>query len=164
MGLLDDTKKVTDAVADELTDIDLSATRKQRFRINGDNNRILELNVSDMGIITRVNEIYPKLQKLAVEASKLTFDDDDESTLNRAGTTIKEIDLKMRELIDELFDSNVSEICAPSGSMYDPFDGKFRFEHIIESLAELYSNNFSEQFKKMSANVNKHTAKYTGMK
>ena len=32
-------------------DIDLSAIRKKRFRIDGDNNRFIELNTSDMNIL-----------------------------------------------------------------------------------------------------------------
>ena len=52
-----------------VVDIELGSLRKQRFRINGDNNRILELNTSDMGIITRLSELYPKLQELADKAS-----------------------------------------------------------------------------------------------
>ena len=70
-------------------------------------------------------------------------------------------DAEMRELMDYLFDSPVSAVCAPQGSMYDPFNGKYRFEHIMETLFALYESNIEAEYKKMKANVNKRTAKYT---
>lgn len=145
-------------------DIDLSATRKKRFRIDGDNNRYLELNTSDMSIVTRLDNLYPKLEKLSQEASIKQLDKqeaDSEKALSKISQALIKIDVQMRGILDEIFDSNVSEICAPSGSMFDPFNGEFRFEHIIDVLTKLYENNLNTEFKKMAAKVKKRTAKYT---
>lgn len=145
-------------------DIDLSATRKKRFRIDGDSNRYLELNTSDMGIISRLNDLYPRLQKLSQEAAEKQFDKqetDNETALAKISRTLVRIDTQMRQILDEIFDSNVSEVCAPSGSMFDPFNGEFRFEHIIDVLSKLYTNNLNDEFKKMSIKMKKHTSKYT---
>lgn len=145
-------------------DIDLSATRKKRFRIDGDNNRYLELNTSDMNIVTRLDNLYPKLEKLSQEASIKQLDKqeaDSEKALSKISQALIKIDFQMRQILDEIFDSNVSEMCAPSGSMFDPFNGEFRFEHIIDVLTKLYENNLNTEFKKMAAKVKKRTAKYT---
>ena len=145
-------------------DIDLSATRKKRFRIDGDNNRYLELNTSDMSIVTRLDNLYPKLEKLSQEASIKQLDKqeaDSEKALSKISQALIKIDFQMRQILDEIFDSNVSEVCAPSGSMFDPFNGEFRFEHIIDVLTKLYENNLNTEFKKMAAKVKKRTAKYT---
>lgn len=145
-------------------DIDLSVTRKKRFRINGDNNTFLELNTSDMGIITRLEQLYPKLQKLSQDASIKQLDkneEDDENSLTKISNILVKIDMEMRQIIDEIFDSNVSEVCAPSGSMFDPFNGEFRFEHIIDVISKLYENNINAEFKKMSDKMKKRTSKYT---
>lgn len=145
-------------------DIDLSATRKKRFRIDGDNNRYLELNTSDMSIITRLDNLYPKLQKLSQDAATKQLDKqeaDEEKALTKISQALTKIDVQMRQILDEIFDSNVSEVCAPSGSMFDPFNGTFRFEHIIDVLTRLYENNLNDEYKKMSARMKKRTAKYT---
>lgn len=145
-------------------DIDLSATRKKRFRIDGDNNRYLELNTSDMSIITRLDNLYPKLQKLSQEASLKQLDKDDtkdEKAITKISQSLMKIDIQMRQILDEIFDSNVSEMCAPSGSMFDPFNGEFRFEHIIDVLTKLYEANINSEFKKMADRMKKHTSKYT---
>lgn len=155
--------EVSDTVFDG--DIDLSATRKKRFRIDGDNNRYLELNTSDMGIIVRIENLYPKLQQLAQDAAvkQLEIQESEEggSSYTKIAEALVLIDSKMREILDEIFDSNVSEMCAPDGSMFDPFNGEFRFEHIIDVLSKLYENNINEEYKKMSAKMKKRTSKYT---
>lgn len=159
------TEEKKTAVEENIIDIDLSPIRKKRFRINGDNDKILELNTSDVSIFNRLQDAYPKLEELASKATALGDDTDgDEDGIKKFTDTLKEIDTTMRESIDYIFDSNVSEVCAPFGSMYDPLNGKFRYEHIIETLAALYENNFDEEVRKIKNRVTKHTDKYTKKK
>ena len=146
--------------------IDLSAIRKKRFHVNRDTGTpgILELDTSDLSIITRLEQLYPKLQQLSQDASVkrlLQKDENDENVLTKLSQALTKIDMEMRKLVDEIFDSNVSEVCAPSGSMFDPFNGEFRFEHIIDALSKLYENNINAEFKKMSEKMKKRTSKYT---
>ncbi len=148
-------------------DIDLSALRKKRIRIDGDDNKIIEINVSDMGVINRLQEAYDRLISLAntynlqEEESKAEADDDD-FDVGKTVETLRILDKEMRELVDFVFQANVSEVCASDGTMADPVNGQFRFEYIIEKFLAVYDKNFTEEFKKMSKNVKKHTNKYTG--
>lgn len=148
--------------SNNIIDIDLSVTRKKRFRIDGDDNRVIELNTSDMTILNRLDEADRQLRELADKANFELADVEDE---NR--DIVKELlatDKQMREIIDYLFDAPVSDVCAPDGSMYDPFNGKYRFEHIMETLFVQYENNIAEEIKKMRKNVQKYTSKYTNTK
>ena len=151
-------------MAEDIKDISLST--KKSYRIDGDNNRILCLDTSDMNIMIRLEETYPEIQKLAVEAgdriTASTGSDDLGSSLNDITEILKDIDKRMREKVDYIFASDVSDKCAPHGNMFDPVNGgEFRFEHIIEVLSSLYANNITSEFKKMQERVKKHTAKYT---
>lgn len=161
--MLTDPKK--DVKEESVIDVDLSPIRKKRFRINGDDEKILELNVSDLNIFVRLNDAYPKLDKLAHDAIEKLPDEDadvtDLESTNEIAKTLTEIDSEMRNLLDYIFDAPVSEVCASEGSMYDPFGGKLRYEHILETLSALYENNLNAEVKKMTQRVNKHTAKYT---
>lgn len=154
-------------MAEEIKDISLSS--KKSFRIDGDNNRIIYLDTSDMNIMVRLNEVYPEIQKLAVDAqnrlatSKDSKSEDDEETspLNDISEILKDIDKQMRVKLNYIFASEVADICEPTGNMYDPVNGEYRFEHIIDVLTRLYANNLTAEFKKMQDRVKKHTAKYT---
>lgn len=157
-------------VMNDVVDISLSAIRKKRIRIDGDDNRIIELNTSDLNILSRLKEAYPKLVSFTQEAVNKWPDTDiadrddiyDSPELNDVITILQDIDKKMRDLIDYIFDSKVADICAPFGSMYDPVNGEFRFEHIINTLSNLYETDLSAEMQKMSTRINKHTSKYTG--
>lgn len=167
--LYDEENKVDEVVEQpieeesKVIDLDLSKTEKRKIRINGDNNRILELNTSDLGIVSRLNQLYPKLNKLAEKyANAVTTEGkSDEEVVDEAADFIKNIDTDIRKIVDEIFDSNVSEVCAPDGSMLDPFFGLYRFEYIIEQLSNLYSENIEREIKAMNKRMQKHTAKYT---
>lgn len=146
--------------------IDLSATRKKRFNVDlgSGSYRVLEIDTSDMTIINRLEQLYPKLQKLSQEAALKQLDlkdNDNERVITKLSQALTKIDAQMREIVDEIFNSNVSEVCAPSGSMFDPFNGEFRFEHIIDKISALYRNNVNDEFKKMAAKMRKRTSKYT---
>ena len=140
----------------DIIDVELSNIKKKRFRINGDNNKILELNVSDMNIVSRIREAYPKLE--AIQAKVLKFSES-EDTDEKGAEALKEFDKDMRELIDFIFNANVSEICADDGSMYDPMGGMFRYEYIMDKITSLYETNLNNEFKQMRARVNKYAKK-----
>ena len=149
----------------DVQDIDLSATAKKRFRINGDDNKIIYLNTSDMLAIERFRETYPKLMELAQDASdklvNVNTDEFSETELDKTADILKDINTKMCEYVDFIFDCKVAEICCDGGSMYDPFDGQLRFQHIFEKLFALYKDNISKEFKTMSNRMKRHTDKYT---
>lgn len=147
----------------EIIDIELQSPKK-KFRINGDNTKIIELNPSDVNIVSRLRETYKKLDALAAEAGSLLADQEEVTTeedLEKVSNALTKLDKEMRDLIDYLFDGSVSSVIAENINLYSPVNGQFWFEHCIEVLSNLYSNNFQSEFKKMQARINKHTDKYT---
>lgn len=151
-------------------ELDLSLSSRKRFRIDGDDSRVLELNTSDLNLITRLRSAYPQLKDIAQNAFKdlpdaviedENYDFMEDEATSKLSEALQDADTKMRTLLDYIFDSNVSELCAPHGSMFDPVNGKLRFEHIIDTLAPLYETDISTEMSKVTANVSKHTAKYT---
>lgn len=147
--------------------IDLSVLRKKRFTLDGSTDRVLELNTADLSIVQRLSEAYPKLEELENEVSQITegVEATDETVvqdMNTIATRLREADGKMRGLLDYIFDSNVSEMCAPNGSMYDPIGGQLRYEHLITILIGLYEENLAKEMKRVQKRVKSHTAKYTG--
>lgn len=154
-------------VNNDIIDLDLSITKKKKFRFDKDDNRIVEVNTSDMNLMQRMNTAYPQLQALQEKASKLTegLETDSERTalddMAIMAERLSAVDTEMRELLDYMFDAPVSAAAAPDGSMYDPFNGSFRFEHIIAIIMKQYEDNLQSEFKKMEKQLKKHTDKYT---
>lgn len=157
-------------VNNEIIDLDLSVTKKKKFRFDRDDNRVVEVNTSDMNLMQRVNVAYPKLQDLQHKAAKLTEGIDIDETSSEAGALdglatmaerLSAVDTEMRELMDYMFNAPVSQAAAPDGSMYDPFNGSFRYEHIIALMMQQYEDNLQSEFSKMEKQLKQHTDKYT---
>lgn len=146
----------------KVVDFDLSLSEKKRIRIDGDDNRVIELNTSDMGIIERIDNLADKMNELSTEYIDTKFDDnlDEKEETKEIISRIKGIDTKMREIIDNLFQSKISDICVPNGTMFDMFNGQFMYEILIEKLLTLYANNISEETQKALTRMRKHTDKY----
>lgn len=154
----EDTEKTEKAVApkqDDVIDININVAERQKFRVNGQPNSIIELNLSDMGIFERLSTSYDRLQNLVTDMAEIDTDADDFSE------KFHQADKAMRDEVDYIFDYPVSDICCRYGTMYDLKNGMFRFEQIIDALTKLYHNNLHSEFAKMRARVGKHTAPYT---
>lgn len=141
--------------ANDIVDINIDGIKRQRFRINGNNDSVIELNLSDLNTVDRMKEGLEKLDAEMTEIANLPDDDNLKDKL-------KEADERMREYVDYIFDYPVSDACIKNGSMYDPKNGMFAYEHIIDALTKLYTNNLNEEYKKMKSRIQKHIDKYTG--
>ena len=142
-----------------VVNLDLQEIARTKIWVNGDCTRVLELNLSDMGVMSRLQDAYPKLDELTEEVKNLASKED--ATNEEIVETFKKINQQMKDIVDKIFDFPVSDICCDGGSMYDPIGGQLRFEYIIDKLSKLYESSLNEEFKRMQAKVNKHTAKYT---
>lgn len=137
-----------------IIDITLEGAERTKVRLNGRDDLILELNLTDLGIIDRLQQGMAKLED---EMRKISQMPDDDSNL---AARMKEADLRMREYVDYIFDYPVSSVCARYGTMYDPKDGKFRYEIIIDKLVGLYTDRINSEYSKLQKRMAKHTDKY----
>jgi phage-related protein len=150
----------------EIIDIQM-ASPKKTYRINGDNNCIIELNPSDLNVIVRIKEVYAKLNNMAQRAGALLVDQEEattEKSLNKIAKALTELDAEMKDMVDYIFDSKVSDVLAQGTNMYSPVNGEFWFEHCIDVLIGLYNANFSKEMRKMKEQVQKQTSKYSYMR
>lgn len=158
---------VNEQPTEDIQTIDLSIFNKKKFSINGDPSKIIELDVGDLNVLTRLQEQTPILDKLNDRVTKVKDKIkglSDREILEVTANELKEIDSGMRKAIDTIFDAEVSKICVPSGSMYDPVAGGFKYEHLINTLVALYDKNISQEMKKIQNRLSKHTNKYTKKK
>lgn len=151
MALTDNTK-----IEDEIIDLNLDGIKRQKFRINGVTGAIIELNLSDIGIVSRLQKGMKELQA-AVEKIRNSGDITEENFQD----TLDEIDAEMRRVVDYIFDYPVSAVCAKGGTMYDVKDGKMRYEIILDKLTKLYEDNIHDEYEKFKSRIQKHAGKYT---
>lgn len=149
--------KDKDVIDNDIIDIELTEVQKKKFRLDRDSNRVIELNTSDLLLPKRLDEVYPKMLKMVNKANDMIAAEDDTDEID----ALIAINDDLKELLNYVFDSDIADKACPFGSLYDPINGKFRFEYIIERLLNLYENNFNQEFKLMQKRMSKHTDKYT---
>ena len=105
---------------DNVVDVELTAIKKQRFRFNGDDSKILELNTRDLGISNRLSIAYENLNKMMDEVADTLgdmpgIDEDSEEEIeitetqeNKIVKALKRLDDSMRKELDFLFDAPVA--------------------------------------------------------
>lgn len=149
--------------------LDLSETARTKIWINGNPEKVLELNLTDLNIVTRAKDAKAKLDELQAEAMELASaevpdsieSEEDEQKVDEAIEKFRSIDKKMRDLVDSIFDFGVCDVCCDGGSMYDPIGGQYRYDYIIDKLMNLYGDQWQKEKKLREQNISKHTAKYT---
>ena len=154
-------KQVTPSNTVDMT-LDLSAIRKKRIAIDGDDKRVIELNTSDMSIVNRLEKLATRMSELSEKVSNLKYDDDLQEIpeTSEISESIKTLDIEMRTIIDDLFQSKVSDTCVPNGTMFDMYNGSFTYEILIDKLLNLYADNITAETEKVRSRISKHTAKY----
>ena len=90
------TKKKTN-----VTDIQLNISKKEQFRINGDDSKIIELDISDLGVLNRLRESYPRLQDLGMKGFETESDED--SDIKTLGEYMDALDNINTEMCDILY-------------------------------------------------------------
>lgn len=147
--------------ANKTVSIDLSALNKTKVLINNDESKYVMLDLSDLNVPTRFEEVSPKVEAVLIGIGNYGDATEDEEKAKLLKEQIVSGDKEVRAYIDYVFDSNVCEVCAPSGTMFDMINGKFRWEYVVEALSGLYSEHIETEFRKVMARVKSHTDKYT---
>ena len=80
--------------------IDFNSGNYKEYAINGDENRVIRINVSDVGIITRIQDAMSKADNIAEEVSEREKNEDRTQLL-------KEYDQRAREMVNDIFGSDV---------------------------------------------------------
>ena len=148
--------------------LDMREASRTKIWVNGDATKVLELNLTDVGILSRFSDAYPKLLSLQDDINSTIAESQPENfenieELSNFAAQFKSVDKKMREYVDYIFDFKVCDVCCDGGSMYDLVAGGWwRFEYIIEKLGSLYNMKFGEEMKKNAKRMKMHTERYTG--
>lgn len=143
-----------------MKNIDLAIRSKEKFTINGNENDVIELNTADVGITARYAKVIPRINQFIEDVDKLDLDLDTDPTGEKFSSEWDRINNEIKDVINYVYDYDVCKVCAKSGSMFDLTGGQFRFEVIMETLFNLYDTTITNETKKLSKRIQKHTDKY----
>lgn len=145
---------------------------KQTIQLNGNPEKVIELDLGDSNIITRLSEGTDKIENLVNERQNLhellaNGNDSDESNTGyykNLASKFKELENSMREIINEIFEYDVCTPFLGTSSVFSIKNGEFAFEKIINSLMGLYSDSIRKESNNLKQRLAKHTDKYLNKK
>lgn len=142
--------------------INLSESRKKRYTIDGDENRILEFDPYDLGILSRLEEVETAIIEAVDKFGDVqdTLDFEDPEVYKELAKQLRELDTFIRQQLDYLFDTNFSEVCAPHGTMLDPINGEMRFTYLVDIFTDIFTDNISKALEQRNKKIKQHTKKY----
>lgn len=143
--------------------INVNIQTKRKVTINGDENTYIEINPNDLGIISRFGSTIPKLSNLSEEFMSIGTDaesDDSLESVVRVADKFDEVNNKVIELVNSIFDADVCTPIMKGSSMFTITNGEFAFETIISAILTLYSDTIQTETEKLQAKMKKYTSKY----
>lgn len=118
-----------------------------RLAINGDESRVITINPTDFGLISRFEEVKPKLDTLLEE-----YSDGEKSFEN-----LEELDKRAREIIDYAIGSPVSDVAFGSTNCLSLAGGTSIFENFLTAYAGYLEPKIKEEFEKSKSRIEKYT-------
>lgn len=138
---------------------------KKRFQIEG-TDKYIELNTSDVGIIERLEAAYIEMMSLGDRAVEIKAQDLEPNSEESKAlfAELNDIDKKLRNILDKIFNSSVADACDGGGHMYDPVEGLYRFEVILSDVMTPIDGNIQKELAKLAKRRAEHTKKYAKKK
>lgn len=156
--------------------INLNITTRQKFTIDNDKSRVIELDTHDLALVNRLSESVKRMDALKedwenleksanaadVEVSEDEVDDNLLKDVADFSDQFATIEAKMRDIVDYIFDCpGLCQTTVGNASIFSPVNGAYKFEQIIDVLTGLYEDSIEKEAKKINKRkVEAKTSKY----
>ena len=133
----------------------------EEITINNDKNRVLRVNVRDIGILDRVQHVADNFQnQIKTLGEELTITSDGEATVPEIAETVRRINQEMRTEFDSIFYEGASEIVFGKQNPLSMSNGKTIFNNFMTAFAEYIKPFIEKETKKMQKNIEKYRKAY----
>ena len=124
----------------------------KRLSINSDENRIITINPTDIAVISRYNEVLPKLDELTEK-----YRNTENPTPEKTAEIISELDRKARDFIDYIIGSPVSDTVFGTANCLSCAGGQTIFENFLTAYMEYMTPAIKSEYEKSKNRVEKYT-------
>lgn len=131
----------------------------KEFSINGDVNRVIRFNPSDLAIIKRLEEAKNKISESMAIKDDIELDNEGKpvDSLENYSKVISHIDNVIKEQINYIFDSDVANVVFGNQSPLANIKGKPLYERFMESVMPEIKKAVEEEAKESRKRVAKYT-------
>ena len=133
----------------------------EEITINNDKNRVLRVNVRDVGILDRVQHVADNFQnQIKTLGEELTITSDGEAAVPEIAEAVRRINQEMRTEFDSIFYEGASEIVFGKQNPLSMSNGNTIFNNFMTAFAEYIKPFIEKETKKMQKNIEKYRKAY----
>ncbi len=133
----------------------------EEITINNDKNRVLRVNVRDIGIFDRVQHVADNFQnQIKTLGEELTITSDGEAAVPEIAEAVRRINQEMRTEFDSIFYDGASEIVFGKQNPLSMSNGNTIFNNFMTAFAEYIKPFIEKETKKMHKNIEKYRKAY----
>lgn len=133
----------------------------EEITINNDKNRVLRVNVRDIGILDRVQHVADNFQnQIKTLGEELTITSDGEASVPEIAEAVRRINQEMRTEFDSIFYEGASEIVFGKQNPLSMSNGNTIFNNFMTAFAEYIKPFIEKETKKMQKNIEKYRKAY----
>lgn len=110
----------------------------------------------DLSIIDRYNEVIDALPEIVKPLEALSINNDGTASIEEDWKAIKEVEGKLYEQINYLFDMDEAEQIFAKRNPFSSVNGAFFAEQIIEVIGDIISDGVTREAEKMERRTNKY--------
>lgn len=125
----------------------------KHLKINGDENRVIAVNPTDMGMAARYAEILPELEKLSEKYQNADSDIPFEETVK----IMSELDKKAREFIDYIIGTPVSDTVFGTANCLSAAGGQSVAENFLTAYMNYATPVVKAEFEQSKKRISKYT-------
>lgn len=127
----------------------------KEFNINGDPNRVIRFNPTDISIIERAQKVKKEIGEEVKRLDKLEINDDE-----AVAKAVEEVNKIIKEKINYIFGSDVSETVFGVQSPLASANGITLVERFIAAAIPVIQKEIEDEDKKSKARMSKYTERY----
>lgn len=133
----------------------------EEITINNDKNRVLKVNVRDIGILDRVQHVADNFQnQIKTLGEELIITSDGEAAVPEIAEVVRRINQEMRTEFDSIFYDGASEIVFGKQNPLSMSNGNTIFNNFMTAFAEYIKPFIEKETKKMQKNIEKYRKAY----
>lgn len=151
----------------DIRNINFNIDTRESFTIDGDENRVIKLDIHDTNVVTRLTDALAMMRETQnswTHLNDLAKSGEDMSVeeINQFSQEYKDIENKMREHIDYAFDCpGMCDTILGTTSIFSSVNGVLKYEQIIDSIVNVYEDSIKRETEKLNKRkVAKKTEKY----
>lgn len=127
----------------------------KEFNINGDPNRVIRFNPTDISIIERAQNVKKEIGEEVKKLDKIEINDDE-----AVAKAVEEVNKIIKEKINYIFGSDVSETVFGVQSPLASANGVTLAERFIAAAIPIIQKEIEDEDKKSKARMSKYTERY----